>query len=311
MIVLVTPPLYTAAGVVNAFLPVVHTASKPVVVAIMGERLIQEAVERLRAAHVPDYRFPERAASALAALWRRARMQVDDSLPPRPPGTGPHPARDRVEDLLADYGIPVARTERVRDAEAAADAAVALGFPVVLKAEADGLVHKTDVGGVVTGLTSPDGVRDAYASLERSLARHGLRMTGASLQVQADAVSEVIVGAVRDPQFGPLLMFGSGGVEVEAHRDVAFALAPLARGDVDHLLAETWAGRALAGYRGTPAGDREAVADVLVRMAHLVADHPGFEELEINPLLVGPAGGGVLAVDVRGRWSPDVDAPVS
>jgi len=112
---------------------------------------------------------------------------------------------------------------------------------------------------------------------------------------------EVIVGAVADPQFGPLVMFGSGGVEVEGLRDVAFALAPLSRDDAERLLTSTWAGRRLSGYRHLPPADRDAVLDVLLRLAQLAADFPEIAEIEINPLRVFPAARGAVAVDARVR----------
>ncbi len=186
------------------------------------------------------------------------------------------------------------------------EAAARIGYPVVLKAEAEGLVHKTDVGGVAAGLESADAVREAYAAMDAALDAHGLALRGVTVQRQVAAVAEVIVGSVRDPQFGPLLMFGSGGVEVEARADVAFALAPVTAGDVDHLLATTWAGRSLAGFRGSDPADREAVVDAIVRLSWLVADHPGLAEVEVNPLLVGAPGEGSVAVDVRGARAEPV-----
>ena len=112
---------------------------------------------------------------------------------------------------------------------------------------------------------------------------------------------EVIVGAVQDPQFGPLVMFGSGGVDVEGLKDVRFALAPLPRIEAEEMLAGTWAGRRLSGFRNLIPADREAVLDIILRLAQLAADFPEFAEIEINPLRVLEIGRGAFAVDVRAR----------
>ena len=127
------------------------------------------------------------------------------------------------------------------------------------------------------------------------------RLEGVLVQHMVSGGHEVIVGAKRDAQFGPLVMFGSGGVEVEGLKDVAFALAPLPSSEAEDLLQRTWAGRKLAGFRNIPAGDTVAVKEVLQRLAQLSWDHPEIAEIEINPLRVLTPGEGVVAVDVRVR----------
>ena len=130
-----------------------------------------------------------------------------------------------------------------------------------------------------------------------SIARPDAKIEGVYLQRQVPEGQEVILGAVQDPQFGPLIMFGSGGVEVEGLKDVAFALGPLTQAEAESLMRKTWAGRKLDGYRNIPPADRSAVADVLVRLSHLAAEHPEIAEIEINPLRVLTKG--VVAIDVR------------
>jgi acetyltransferase len=121
------------------------------------------------------------------------------------------------------------------------------------------------------------------------------------VQRMAPPGQEVIIGAVQDAQFGAVVMFGSGGVEVEGLKDVAFGLAPLTRSDAEIMLAATWAGRKLGGYRALPPADRQAVLDALYRLAQLAADFPEISEIEINPLRAMPAGQGVFALDIRAR----------
>ncbi len=134
-----------------------------------------------------------------------------------------------------------------------------------------------------------------------SLACPAARIEGVHVQRMLTGGQEVIVGAVQDPQFGPLVMFGSGGIEVEGLNDVAFALAPLSREEAAWMLDSTWAGRKLDGYRNLPPADRAAVLQAILRLGQLAADYPDLAEIEINPLRVLPAGQGAFALDVRAR----------
>jgi len=321
MVILPPPPMFSAGAVARAMIPLIQTADKPVVVVPMGAPLVAEAVAHLRAARVPEYRFPEDAASALGALYRRARwLQTADQPPLQPvdeaavsearrlleedatPSEGWLPPQT-VRALLAAYGIPTPAEAVAHSAAEAARLAAEIGFPIALKVISPDIPHKSDAGGVLLGLTSAEAVASGYEAMLSRLraAFPQARLEGALVQQMAAEGQEVIVGSVRDPLFGPLVMFGSGGVEVEGLGDVAFALAPLTAADRDHLLAATWAGRKLAGFRHLPPADRAAVEDVLARLAQLAADFPTLTEIEINPLRVLPAGQGALALDARAR----------
>lgn len=318
MVILPPPPMSTAAGVANAMVPIIQTAEKPVVVALMGERLIQEAVERLRAAHIVEYRFPERAASALAVLANRAesigRCAEDELRREDVDREMVRLALDRCEtteegflkdedvwEILQAYGLRGLPLVKAASAEEAAKAARQAGFPVAMKIDSPDLPHKSDVGGVALDLKDEVAVRTAFDAMMARVgaARPEARLEGVTVQRMAPAGQEVILGAVQDAQFGALVMFGSGGVEVEGLGDVAFALAPLTRADCEFLLANTWAGRKLAGFRSVAAADREAVIEAMVRLGQLAADFPEISEVEINPLRA--MGKGVVAVDVRIR----------
>jgi acetate---CoA ligase (ADP-forming) len=324
MVILPPPPMHTAGGIAKAIIPVIYTADKPVVVALMGERLIQEAVEHFRAARVPDYRFPERAAVALAILAQRAEyLQANAKdeqpamLPPILENTHPEIVRailadinagsplsqDQAYSLLEAYGIPTLMPEQARSPEQAVEIASRTGFPVALKVASPEILHKSDVGGVLLNLMDEEAVRKGYSQVCENTrnARPEAVIAGVHVQRMVQQGQEVIVGAVQDPQFGPLVMFGSGGVEVEGLKDVRFSLAPLIQAEAEGMLDDTWAGRKLRGYRHLPAADRNAVLETLVRLAQLAADFPAIAEIEINPLQVLPAGMGVIAVDVRGR----------
>ncbi len=316
MVIFPTPPMHTAGAVAKALIPVIHQAKKPVVVSVMGERLIQEAVEHLRAARVPEYRFPERAAAALAALVTRVELLKRASAPRL---IGKNVKKELVESLLDEhgqdghltapviarileaYGIPTARMDLAVDEEEAARLASEIGMPVVLKVASPDISHKTDVGGVLLNLADEKSVRGGYRTIIAG-ARQALpsaSITGAYVQEMVPLGQEVILGAVRDPQFGPVVMFGSGGTEVEGLKDLAFGLAPLTALEIEDMLESTWAGRKLEGYRNIPPADISAVKDVMTRLAQLASDFPCFAEIEINPLRVFTTG--VAAVDVRIR----------
>jgi len=330
MVIYPTPPMYTAGAVAKAIVPVVHQAAKPVVVAVMGERLIQEAVEHLRAAHIPEYRFPERAAAALAVLvernqvlaFARAEPVLLDDVHPDIVRTILENSRSSQSsdgflsavdshDVIKSYGIPTLNMKLARDADEAAAYAQQLGFPVVLKIASQDIPHKSDIDGILLNLADQPGVRTGFTELMQRarIARPEAEIQGVHVQHMAPTGQEVIVGAVQDPQFSGLVMFGSGGTDVEGLNDVAFGLAPLTQIEAEYMLESTWAGEKLKGFRNLPPEDRGAVLDILIRLAQLTADfsssHPALgcqiKELEINPLCVLPDGQGAVAVDVRIR----------
>jgi acetyltransferase len=172
-----------------------------------------------------------------------------------------------------------------------------------LKVASPSIAHKSDIGGVLLNLPDAEAVAQGFEVIVQNVrqAHPTAEIQGVYVQRMIPPGQEVIVGATQDEQFGALVMFGSGGVEVEALQDVGFALAPISDHEIEHLLQTTWAGRKLNGYRNLPPADRQAVIDVLRRIAQLAADFPQIEEIEINPLRVLEAGKGAAAVDVRAR----------
>jgi succinyl-CoA synthetase beta subunit len=208
-----------------------------------------------------------------------------------------------VADLMEAYGIRTLRLELARTAEEAAGLAEKAGYPVVLKVASPDISHKSDVGGVLLDLKDAHAVAQGFATVVANAraAQPEARIEGVHVQHMLPPGQEVIAGVVRDAQFGPLVMFGSGGVEVEGLKDVAFALAPLTDRDDDAMLEKTWAGRKLRGFRNLPPADREAVYQTLARLAQLAFDCPELAEIEVNPLRVLAQGQGAYAVDVRAR----------
>lgn len=318
MIIFPPPPMFSAGQVAKATIPIIQAADKPVVIALMGDRLIQEAVEHYRAARVPEYRFPEWAASSLAALARRADylahaderpvirgdvdiLRVRSLVEDLQPGQALSP--ETAASLLDAYGVPTLKIFLATSPQQAAQLACQAGFPVALKVASPDISHKSDVGGVLLGLQTEAEVVEGFTTVvERArAARPEAKIEGVHIQRMIPSGQDVIIGVVRDPSFGPVAMFGSGGVEVEGLKDVAFGLAPLYPQDVQRMFEATWAGRKLKGFRNLPPADRSAAQEALVRLAQLAADFPQISELEVNPLRVLPDGEGVFALDVRGK----------
>ena len=206
----------------------------------------------------------------------------------------PHP-----NEILQAYAIETASIHLARSIEEAEELAKIIGYSIVMKIASPDILHKSDVGGVQLNIQDTATLRSAYTQMMKRVqeAKPDAHIDGVHLQRQVPPGQEVIVGAVRDPQFGPLMMFGSGGVEVEGLKDVAFALAPLTRVEALKMIRQTWAGRKLAGFRSIPRADEEAVVDVLVKLSHLILENESVSEIEINPLRV--LGKGAVAVDVK------------
>ncbi len=197
------------------------------------------------------------------------------------------------------YGIATTPIKLARNENEAAIIATELGFPVVMKIASPDILHKSDIGGVLLNMKSEEEAQSGYTLLlQRAIkAMPSAKIEGVHVQRQIPEGQEVIIGAVRDPLFGALMMFGSGGIEVEGLKDVAFALAPLNQAEAREMIRKTWAGRKLKGFRSINPVDEESVIDVLIKLSLLAYEHPEVEEIEINPLRVLQKG--AVAVDVR------------
>ncbi len=307
MVILPPPPMFTTESVANAIIPIIQSSQKPIVVALLGSELTANAFERFSAANVVTYPFPERGASALGILARRADFinheghNVTQSK--RPFSINHLPSNPTADEFVSAYSIPTAPIRLARNESEAATVAKELGFPVVMKIASPDILHKSDIGGVLLNVKSEADAHNGYAQLvERAkVAKSDARIEGVHLQRQIESGQEVIVGVVRDPTFGPLVMFGSGGVEAEGLKDVAFALGPLSPLEAEEMMRKTWAGRKLDGFRNIPAADKSAVQDILIKLSWLAHEHPEIQEIEINP--VRALAKGAVAVDVRIKLS--------
>lgn len=324
LIALFVPPIVTnAAEVGQAIVRAAAGTAKPVLSCFMGRHGVPEALRSLQAGHIPSYAFPETAVQVLA----RAADHAENLARPldQPPDLGSTPRNlagvviegavrgagtagrwlqpAEIETLLGAYGIPAVRARFAASAASAEQAAQEVGYPVVMKLQARGIEHKTDVGGVRIDLADATAVREAFAAIETNLAekRPEAKMEGVLIQPCIHAGVEVIVGTYRDPLFGPLIMFGTGGITVELLGDVDFRLAPISPMQAAELIGCVQGAPLLKGYRGAPPADLTALVDCLVRVSIMVDDLPEIQEIDLNPIKVQPAGQGCIAVDARIR----------
>lgn len=208
--------------------------------------------------------------------------------------------------LIAAFGVSVSQDQRARSAEEAAQAAERIGYPVVMKIDSPDIPHKTEAGGVRLGLRNANDVSAAFADIMASARAYAprARLGGVVVQEMVPDGIETIIGVTYDDQLGPTLMFGSGGVMVEVYQDVTFRRCPIALADAHDMIAEVKGSKRLAGFRGSPPADVAALARTLVRISEMAVRLEGrLEELDINPLLVLPAGKGAKAVDALARFS--------
>jgi acetyl-CoA synthetase (ADP-forming) len=201
--------------------------------------------------------------------------------------------------VCMEYGIPVTRFKVALTPEEAVKFAEGIGYPVVLKIVSPDIIHKFDVGGVALNLKSPSEVKDAYEKILKNVKKHkpNAKIIGVLVQEMAPQSTEVIVGAIKDPQFGPALMFGLGGIFVEVLKDVTFRIAPITESDAKEMITEVKAYPVLKGYRGQPPADTNAIVNILLNTSKLVMDHQEIKELDLNPIMVYEKG--AKTVDAR------------
>ena len=226
--------------------------------------------------------------SKAAAIFKRAREEGRR-----------HLLEPEAKTVCMEYGIPVPKFRVAGSAEDAVRYAEEIGYPVVLKVVSPDVIHKSDVGGVMLGLRSADEVRSAYEKLLGNVRSHkpNAEIVGVLVEEMAPKAVEVIVGAIKDPQFGPTLMFGLGGVFVEILKDVSFRVAPITEDDAAEMITEIKAYPILQGYRGMPPVDVDAIKQILLNTSRLVMEHQEIAELDLNPIMVYQKG--AKAVDAR------------
>ena len=322
LVILVPQAMADPLQVAESLKPYAKSHSKPVLASWMGGNSVAAGEAVLNAAGIPTFPYPDTAARAFTHMWRytcnlrglhetpsltdqsevgvAARNQVEEIIQ--------HVRKqDRVlltelesKQLLSLYGIPTVATHAAASEEEAVKLASRLGFPVVLKVLSETITHKTDVGGVQLNLQDEAAVRSAYRAIESSVTEKAGpgQFSGVTVQpmVKPDGY-ELILGSSVDPQFGPVILFGSGGQLVEVYRDRALALPPLNTTLAQRMMEQTRIFTALKGVRGRPPIDMTALENLLIRFSQLVLEQRWIAEIDINPLLASPER--LLALDAR------------
>jgi acetyl coenzyme A synthetase (ADP forming)-like protein len=310
----------TMEDAIRSVLPLFRRRKKPLLACFMGQRGFKAKLGT-EGNFVPCYPFPEDAISALAkAVEYRELAKKPRGAIPRIRGIRRLRARRVIEaamarrqqeplwlspaeiaELLSCYGIRFVETMVARTAEEAASLAAKIGFPVVVKLNSSTITHKTEVGGVMLDLRSEEEVINAFNAIRSKLAASGRehQMEGVSVQRMVKSEIEVIAGVTQDPTFGPLIMFGLGGVYAELMKDIALRLHPLTEQDAKELISSIRMAKLFTGFRGSPPSDTQALQDLLLRLSAMVEDIPQIAELDFNPVKVMPQGEGYWVVDAR------------
>jgi acetyltransferase len=300
--------------------PYAHDTGKPVLASWMGGSEVAAGTSILNGAGIPTFDYPDDAARAFTKMWRYSynlrSIYETPELATEDGDIDRERAREIVagaresgrtiltefesKELLAAYGIPTVETSVAHGAEEAVELAEYFGYPAVLKLNSQTITHKTDVGGVRLNLQSAEEVRHAYEELERSISENFSPedFAGATVQPMVSLEGyELIIGSSLDAQFGPVLLFGSGGQLVEVYRDRALALPPLTTTLARRTMEQTRVFEALKGVRGRAPVDTAALEKLFVRVSELVVEQPWIKELDVNPLLASPER--LLALDAR------------
>ena len=317
-LVILTPASFTNVEKIAA--SIVKTSDKfekPVLCCFLGVYDVSKGVEILEENGIPSYRFPESAARVLSEMTEFTEWLQRPKTGIKNFKVNKSKAREVIDsvrsqnrrflleqeayEVFKGYNFPVIKSILATSEGQAIEAARKVGFPVVLKIVSPDILHKFDYGGVKLNVKSQSEVRKAYRDILKSvrLKKPGARITGIIVEEMAGQGKEVILGMNRDPQFGPILMFGMGGIYVEALEDVTFRLAPIRELTAKLMISRTKTHQILNGFRGGPVYDIPAIEDCLKRLSQLVSDFDEIQELDINPLIVYEKGKGCTIVDAR------------
>ena len=319
VLVLLTPQAMTEAGPTAE--AIVRKArekpDKPILACFMGAEKVADGVKVFREANIPQYESPESAVATIRAMadyvrWRARPERVVKLFPVNRRKVESiierHLRRDLMEigeaeskEILEAYGFATPKGSIATTADQAANIAQQLGYPVVLKIWSPDILHKSDVGGVKVGLKTDQEVKDAFDLMMYRIPKKkpDADILGVLVQEMCASGREVILGMNRDPQFGPMMMFGMGGIMVEVLKDVSFYLAPLTGQEAKQMLMSTKTYQILKGVRGQEGVDIEAIAEGLQRLSQLVTEFPQIKEMDINPYVVSRPGTTPIAVDAR------------
>ena len=334
LLVVLTPQAMTKPTKTAEHLrPYARNNRKPVLASWMGGAAIESGENILNEAGLPTFAYPDTAVRAFNNMWRYSynlkALYQTPSLPQDAEGLPDRDAASEIVDaaheggrvllteaeskqLLAAYGIRTVETRVAETSTEAVATAEDLGYPVVLKLHSFSITHKTDVGGVKLNLETSEEVEDAFASIEKGAGADGFDGVTVQPMIDLSDAYELIVGSSIDSQFGPVLLFGSGGQLVEVVKDSALALPPLNTTLARRMMEQTKIYEALEGVRGRDPVDLDGLEELMVRFSQLVAEQPRIKEIDVNPLLAQP-GDGLIALDARVVLHPysveDADLP--
>lgn len=315
-IVIFVPPIATdPLEIAKAISESSADFEKPVLGCFMGSENVARGVEELERNRIPAYKFPESAAKSLAAMYRYYQYrekEVQSTITfdvDRPTvrsiieysRDGYLSLEDAVK-VLNSYGLRFPEYGIARSPDEAVRLASRISYPVVLKAIADGLVHKTDVGAVKLDLRTEYEVKGAYYEIVEALKRMGIddeKFHGIAVQRMLHGGKETIIGVTTDPVFGPLIMFGMGGIYVEVLKDVVFRIPPVSNVDAREMIEAIRGHPILSGVRGEGPSDVDALIEAIQRVSQLVIENPEIQEMDLNPVMVMPEGQGIAVLDVR------------
>ncbi|MEW6288449.1 MAG: acetate--CoA ligase family protein [Thermodesulfobacteriota bacterium] len=322
IIVILTPQAMTRPAETARAIAAKLNGQKPVLASFMGGKGVMPGRDELGEAGLPEYDSPERAVEALKAMyeyasWKQRPPRVVTRFPvnrrraeriiTRHQRTGRlHLGEVKAKSILDAYGFRIPDGKLASSSDEAIEIAKRVGFPAAMKIVSPDIVHKTDLGGVQLNLASASKVRDAYDLMMLRIREKApdARIEGVYVEKMVDTGLEVIIGMSRDPQFGPMLMFGLGGIFVEVMKDVTFHLAPITSEEAVQMLLATRSYEILKGKRGQKGVDLEAIANGLQRISQLTTDFPEIQELDINPFIVGEIGGTAVVADARMTLRP-------
>jgi acetyl coenzyme A synthetase (ADP forming)-like protein len=317
IIVILTPQAMTKPAETARAITACISGEKPVLASFMGGADVMPGREELVAANLPDYPSPERAVAALKAMvdyaaWRQRpprvvtrfpvnRRRVERIISRQLRANRLYVGEARAKEILKAYDFNVPDGRLVSTVEEAVEAAPRIGYPLAMKIVSPDIIHKSDMGGVKLSLNSAQEVADAFELMMLRIKRRApdALLEGVYLEHMVPKGREVILGVTRDPQFGPMLMFGLGGIFVEVMKDVTFHLAPITSDEAMAMLMGTRSYKLLEGLRGQAGVNLAAIAEALQRISQLVTDFPQIVELDINPFMVAPVGEESVAADAR------------
>jgi acetyltransferase len=319
-IIILTPQAMTDIFEIAKIIPPTGQKSgKPVVASFMGMVDVLPGVKFLQTHDIPNYTFPEDGVASLTAMVKfqervnrqssRRYVQFDAKsetarkcIAQALQGKSDHLMHENeANQVLAAYGFPLLKSQVVTDKAQIKDAAAKIGFPLVMKIVSPQIIHKSDAGGVKVGIASQGDAEAAYDTIIANAKKYDPKATieGIYMVQMAGKGVEVILGATRDPKFGPLVMFGLGGIMVEVMKDVTFRLAPMWESSAANMISGIRAFDVLKGVRGAKPSDIGKVKECILRLSQMLVENPEIAELDINPMIVLPEGQGAVVADCR------------